>query len=323
MPERATAAPFPATRWSVVLSARRGGASADSRAALEDLCRLYWRPLYAFARGSGCTAEDAEDFTQDFFARVIVGQDLFAAAEPFLGRLRTFLLTAFQHDLRDAHRAAHRHKRGSGKIVSFDAAIIEPEMAQALVTTAEPVRLFERSGPSPSFASASSISRRATATRGRASFSSRSVPLSAPVATAPPATTNSAPAPASPKPTPARPSPACARDSAKPSASTSPTRSTIPPKRRLMTNCSRCKTRCAREDRCLQQTVSIRSDERNSADVTTGPFSARRRRETHATATPGNGLRTPGHEQVCVWRKEHPALAFLRWTGSVIKHELL
>ena len=143
MPDHATAAPFPATRWSVVLSAR-GGGSEGSRTALEDLCRLYWRPLYAFARGSGFSAEDAEDLTQDFFTRVIIGQDLFAAAEPFLGKLRTFLLTAFQRDLIDARRAAHSQKRGSGKVISFDAMLTEQQLAPALMTSSEPVRLFEK-----------------------------------------------------------------------------------------------------------------------------------------------------------------------------------
>ena len=143
MPESATASPFPATRWSVVLSARDGG-SEGSRTALEDLCQLYWRPLYAFARGSGFSAEDAADLTQDFFARAIIGQDLFAAAEPFLGKLRTFLLTAFQRDLIDASRAAQRQKRGSGKIVSLDAMLAEQQPAPALTTDAEPLRLFEK-----------------------------------------------------------------------------------------------------------------------------------------------------------------------------------
>lgn len=144
MHERATASPFPATRWSVVLTARDRGQSDGSRAALEDLCRLYWRPLYAFARGSGWSAEDAADLTQDFFARVIIGQDLFAAAEPFLGKLRTFLLTAFQRDLIDARQAAHRQKRGSGNIVSFDALPAEQQLAPALTTAAEPLHLFEK-----------------------------------------------------------------------------------------------------------------------------------------------------------------------------------
>jgi RNA polymerase sigma factor (sigma-70 family) len=143
MSERATAAPFPATRWSVVLKARDGSQGPGSRAAFEDLCRLYWRPLYAFARGSGCPAEDAADLTQDFFSRVIIGEDLFAAARPDLGRLRTFLLTAFRRDLTDAHRAAGRQKRGSGKIISFDALAAEEQFAAAPAAM-EPLRLFEK-----------------------------------------------------------------------------------------------------------------------------------------------------------------------------------
>lgn len=141
---RNSAAPFPSTRWSVVLSLRGCEQSETGQRALEDLCGLYWRPLYAFARGSGFTAEDAEDLTQSFFARVIVEQNLFASAEPTKGKLRTFLLTAFQRDLSDAREAANRQKRGSGKIISFDAAQFETFLTDALSTNAEPLQLFEK-----------------------------------------------------------------------------------------------------------------------------------------------------------------------------------
>ncbi len=100
---------FPATRWSVILTASGGG--MDSRAALEELCRLYWFPLYAFARQRGCCPEDAEDRTQDFLARVTAGTIL-QGVTPDRGKLRTYLLAAFQHDLIDAHRREHRQKRG-------------------------------------------------------------------------------------------------------------------------------------------------------------------------------------------------------------------
>lgn len=110
MPENELSTPqFPATRWSVVLTA--SGCGTDARAALEELCRLYWFPLYAFARQRGCGPEDAEDEVQDFLSQVAAG-DFLAGAAPDRGRLRTYLLAAFQHDLIDAHRRAHRLKRG-------------------------------------------------------------------------------------------------------------------------------------------------------------------------------------------------------------------
>ena len=70
---RAPAACFLTTHWSVVLMA----GSSDTplaQAALEKLCRAYWYPLYAYVRRRGHTVEDAQDLTQEFFARVLEHQ---------------------------------------------------------------------------------------------------------------------------------------------------------------------------------------------------------------------------------------------------------
>src|SRR3954464_1480565 len=112
--ERSTAAAFPITRWSVVLQARLENNPARSRGALEELCRQYWFPLYAFARRHGHSPPDAEDLTQSFFAELLTTQ-LFNDADPAQGRLRTFLLTAFQRRLFDQHRHDHAQKRGGGQ----------------------------------------------------------------------------------------------------------------------------------------------------------------------------------------------------------------
>ena len=61
---------FPHTRWSLVLAATHG-ASVESSAALEMLCRVYWRPLYAYVRRCGHSPHDAQDLTQEFFARLL------------------------------------------------------------------------------------------------------------------------------------------------------------------------------------------------------------------------------------------------------------
>ena len=66
-----------------------------AQAALEKLCRTYWYPLYAYARRRGHSVEDAQDLTQEFFARVIARHWL-ARADQSKGRFRTFLLTAMQ-----------------------------------------------------------------------------------------------------------------------------------------------------------------------------------------------------------------------------------
>ncbi len=132
---------FPPTRWSMVFSAAAGGSAA--RAALEDLCRLYWFPLYAFARQQGCGAEDAEDATQEFLAQ-ITSSDLLSTAAPNRGRLRTYLLSAFQRDLIDAHRRATRQKRGGGiQFISIDAMEADTRYRHAAVVDAA-VSTFDR-----------------------------------------------------------------------------------------------------------------------------------------------------------------------------------
>ena len=113
------AAAFRTTRWSVVARAAEP-AHPQARAALADLCGDYWPPLYAFARHLGHAPQDAEDFTQGFFA-FLIEKNTLAAADPSRGKLRTFLLAAFQHHIADAAKRAHALKRGGGAwTVSFD-----------------------------------------------------------------------------------------------------------------------------------------------------------------------------------------------------------
>ena len=50
---------FATTHWSVVLSAHAADTPTAS-AALNQLCRDYWYPLYAYIRRQGVRAEDAE-----------------------------------------------------------------------------------------------------------------------------------------------------------------------------------------------------------------------------------------------------------------------
>ena len=109
-------APFPATRWTVVLRAGSPETGYLRRQAIEDICRAYWFPLYAFARGRGASPEDAEDQTQSFFA-AILQSEFFSKAESERGKLRTYLLTAFTRHLVNAHRDRTRLKRGGGQAV--------------------------------------------------------------------------------------------------------------------------------------------------------------------------------------------------------------
>jgi len=109
------ASDFPTTRWSLVVNA---GAPdhAEARTALECLCRLYWYPLYAFARRQGRAHHEAEDRTQEFLAGLIRRETLREVA-PERGRFRAFLLTALRHFLVDEWRSAQAEKRGGGHAI--------------------------------------------------------------------------------------------------------------------------------------------------------------------------------------------------------------
>jgi RNA polymerase sigma-70 factor (ECF subfamily) len=111
-------APFPETRWSLVL----GGAGQGRAAALEALARSYWRPVYGYARARRrLTHDDALDATQEFFLW-IVSSGFLERADPTRGRFRAFVKVALDRFLIDLHRAAHTERRGgAASLLSLDA----------------------------------------------------------------------------------------------------------------------------------------------------------------------------------------------------------
>jgi len=102
---------FPATRWTLVARARQSG--AEGRGAIEELCRDYWFPIYAFLRRRGYSQHDAEDWTQGFFQELLE-DGLFQAAAADRGRLRTLLLSGLERFIADRLRHDHAQKRGGG-----------------------------------------------------------------------------------------------------------------------------------------------------------------------------------------------------------------
>ena len=102
---------FATTHWSLVITAQ--GHSAAAEEALEKLCRIYWRPLYAFARREGRDPEEARDLTQGFFELLLRRRDLDAARRE-KGRLRSYLLISFKHFLGGERRREMTIKRGYG-----------------------------------------------------------------------------------------------------------------------------------------------------------------------------------------------------------------
>jgi RNA polymerase sigma-70 factor (ECF subfamily) len=101
---------FTTTHWSVVLAAQ--GPSPAAEAALEKLCRTYWRPIYGFVRRQGVGPEEAKDLTQGFFALLLERRD-FDAVRKEKGRLRSYLLTSLRHFLTNEHNRAMAVKRGA------------------------------------------------------------------------------------------------------------------------------------------------------------------------------------------------------------------
>src|SRR5579872_5931525 len=86
---------FGSTNWSLVISARQGGGQS---AALNQLCRAYWRPVYVFSRRYGLSEHDAEDATQEFFAHILTREWLDRVGED-RGSFRGFLYAMLKHFL--------------------------------------------------------------------------------------------------------------------------------------------------------------------------------------------------------------------------------
>jgi len=134
---------FATTHWSVVLAAGDGD-TPQSAAALEQLCRTYWYPLYVYVRRRGYGVEDAQDLTQQFFAGFLA-KESFSLADPARGRFRTFLLKSLQHFLADDWKRAHRARRGGGAFqLPLDEATAETRYAAELTDTMTPERAYEQ-----------------------------------------------------------------------------------------------------------------------------------------------------------------------------------
>jgi RNA polymerase sigma-70 factor (ECF subfamily) len=134
---------FATTHWSAVLAAGRSD-STRARQALDELCRVYWKPLHAFVRRQGHGADEAQDLTQAFFADLLARQDL-ARVDPARGRFRSFLLASLTHFLANEWDKARAQKRGGGAIgVPIDTSADTGDWVEP-ADTLTPEKLFERS----------------------------------------------------------------------------------------------------------------------------------------------------------------------------------
>jgi RNA polymerase sigma-70 factor (ECF subfamily) len=132
----------------LVLSAAKSQSGDDqARNALEELCRVYWRPAFAFVCRRGYSTEDAQDLTQDFFLKMLEANWL-QRADVNRGRFRTLLLTSLQNFLVNAAERRHTRKRGGGmEFVSWDDWMAEAPSQVSISTRSleslPPERLFD------------------------------------------------------------------------------------------------------------------------------------------------------------------------------------
>lgn len=117
---------------------------AQASAALEQLCRTYWYPLYAYVRREGHNPTDAQDLTQEFFARLLARNSL-AHVGPQKGKFRSFLLAALRHSLSDQRDRARALKRGGGaEVFSLDAQEAEERYRSEPVDRLDAEKIYER-----------------------------------------------------------------------------------------------------------------------------------------------------------------------------------
>ena len=133
---------FVPTHWTVILAAK--GDTTHAQVALEKLCQTYWPPIYAFIRRQGRTPHDAQDLTQEFFARLLE-KNYLADVDRAKGKFRSFLLASVKHFLANEWNKANTLKRGGGRsIVSIDEKAAESRCGFELPDTVTAELVFER-----------------------------------------------------------------------------------------------------------------------------------------------------------------------------------
>jgi RNA polymerase sigma factor (sigma-70 family) len=134
---------FGTTHWSVVLAAGHSSVPG-AQEALEKLCRAYWFPLYVFVRRQGNSPEDAQDLTQNFFARLL-DKNYLAKADRERGKFRTFLLGSLKNFLINEWKQAGRLKRGGGvEFLSIDPNAAEDRYAAEPANEPNPDAAYEQ-----------------------------------------------------------------------------------------------------------------------------------------------------------------------------------
>jgi len=111
---------FLTTHWSLIEDSKSD--DDRSRALIDLLLGLYWKPVYFYLRRKGHNNEEAKDLTQGFFHEIVLNRGLIQRADKAKGRFRSFLLHALEQYLIDErHKQTAQRRIPKDKLVPLDA----------------------------------------------------------------------------------------------------------------------------------------------------------------------------------------------------------
>ena len=169
---------FPDTRWTRVRKAQHAETPDAARKAFASLCGDYWKPLYAFARASRLSEDEAQRLVNELFYRMTwelypahnepgaqrpdipaeqrpIGvqkqsQDqrpLLVRAEESGGRLRDFFMNALKDIIRTDWKTSQRKSLGGDSFTVEDVSSMEHELRddfKSLQTQDSPEEAYRR-----------------------------------------------------------------------------------------------------------------------------------------------------------------------------------
>ncbi len=135
---------LPTTRTTLLAAA--AGTGPEARAALGELCAIYWPPLFAFVLHDRRqrTADDARDLTQQFFADILERQDV-AGLDRTRGSFRCWLLQAMRNFLANRSKWEGAAKRPPPALaLSLEMLDAERRHVRELTDGLDPEKLYNR-----------------------------------------------------------------------------------------------------------------------------------------------------------------------------------